>query len=176
MKLAKYLAPVALGGMLVLGGCASTDDQASTQSQASGEPSKVERKAISRAAPAATLDAYKAQVAEHIRTSSGETFEGTLPEILKSVVVLNITLDEEGRPARVVVRRSNGFKQLERVALDSVRNAGPFPAPSAKVLAGGSSVSYLETFLFRADGKFQIRSLVKEPQPGPSGPLVARRK
>ncbi len=176
MKFAKYIAPAALGGMLVLGGCASTDDRPSTQPQASGEPSKVERKAISRAAPTATLDAYKAQVAEHIRASSSETFEGTLPEILKSLVVLDITLDNEGQVARVAVRRSNGFKQLERVALESVRKAGPFPAPSEKVLAGGSSVSYLETWLFRADGKFQIRSLVKEPQPGPSGPLVARRR
>lgn len=176
MEFVKYLAPAMLGGMLVLGGCASTDDRPSTHPQASGELSKVERKAISRAATAATLDAYKAEVAERIRSASGETFEGTLPEILKSLVVLDITLDNEGRVARVAVRRSNGFKHLEQVALDSVRKAGPFPAPSGTVLAGGGSVSYLETWLFRDDGKFQIRSLVKEPQPGPSGPLIARRK
>ena len=45
-----------------------------------------------------------------------------------------------------------------------VRNAGPFSAPGPGVLRSAGSVRFLETFLFRDDGRFQIRSLVETPQ------------
>lgn len=165
MQFGKYLGQIMLGATLVLFGCATTDEapKSSTQAEAPVPQRSVQRKA---SAPSATLDAYKKQVAQRIYDTNPDTFSGLLPPILKSVVVLNVTVDEQGKATRVVVRRSNGFKKLERVALDSVRKAGDFPEPSAKVLAGGKSVTYLETWLFRADGKFQIRSLVTEPQPG----------
>jgi len=51
-------------------------------------------------------------------------------------------------------------KALENVALNSVRRAAPFPAPAWSVRRGDGSVNFLETFLFRDDGRFQIRSLV----------------
>ena len=86
-------------------------------------------------------------------------FTEPLPEMFKSIVVLDITIGRDGALERVVVRRSNGFKQLEARALESVREAAPYAAPGLLVRHGGS-VSFLETFLFRADGRFQIRSLV----------------
>lgn len=168
--LGRHLELVALAGLLVLGGCASSGSRALSGAPA---PAPTAHRATF-VAPASTLEAYKTQVAESIRGASDQTFDGALPPILKSVVVLDITVDRAGRPARVMVRRSNGFRALEQRALDSVRRAGPFPAPSARVLAGDDSVHYLETWLFRADGRFQIRSLVKAPQPGLSGPLAAR--
>jgi protein TonB len=51
---------------------------------------------------------------------------------------------------------------LEDRALESVHRAAPFDAPSSQLLRGGS-VHFLETFLFRDDGRFQIRSLVQTP-------------
>ena len=77
----------------------------------------------------------------------------------KSIVVLDITIGRDGTLERVTVRRSNGFKQLEARALESVRQAAPYAAPGLLVRHGGS-VNFLETFLFRADGRFQIRSLI----------------
>ncbi|HEY9397293.1 MAG TPA: TonB family protein [Burkholderiales bacterium] len=166
MQFGKHLGQIMLGATLVLVGCATTDEAPKSSTQ--GETPVAKRSAHRGVStpPSASLDAYKQQVAQRIYDTNSDTFSGLLPPMLKSVVVLDVTLDDRGKATRVVVRRSNGFKKLERVALDSVRKAGDFPEPSAKVLAGGKSVTYLETWLFRADGKFQIRSLVTEPQPG----------
>ncbi|HLU77405.1 MAG TPA: energy transducer TonB [Burkholderiales bacterium] len=157
---------------LALGGCATTDQAQQTEVSASAPASKKKMRAR-RAANASAVAGYKQQVAKRIYARNPQTFKGKLPPLLKSVVVLRVTVDGNGKATKVSVRRSNGFKQLERVALDSVRKAGPLPRPSAEVLAGGDSFSYLETWLFREDGKFQIRSLA-EAQMGAEG-VVARR-
>jgi protein TonB len=109
-----------------------------------------------RHAPAANLDAYKRQVAERIVKASPYVYEGPVQPLLKSIVVLDISIDAQGRLQRVAVRRSNGFKDLENRALESVRRAAPFAAPPRE-----RGVSYLETFLFRDDGRFRVRSLVE---------------
>jgi TonB family protein len=98
-------------------------------------------------------DAYKRQVAERIAQVNRDAIADSLPEMLKSVVVLNVAIDGSGNLSHLSVRRSNGIRELENAALDSVRRAAPFSAP-------GKSLSFLETFLFRDDGRFQIRSLV----------------
>jgi protein TonB len=82
--------------------------------------------------------------------------------MLKSIVVLDITVDRNGNLARVAVRRSNGYTVLEQRAVSSVRRAAPFEAPSFTLRRQDGSVNVLETFLFRNDGRFQIRSLVAE--------------
>ena len=105
---------------------------------------------------AETLDAYKAEVARHIhRASVRETFHGEVPPLLKSIVVLAITIEPSGAVHAKVVR-SNGFRALEAKALHSVRHATPLPRWSG---AGGRPVHYYETWLFRNDGRFQIRSI-----------------
>ena len=109
--------------------------------------------------PALTIDGYKREVAGRIAAKSPHLFTDPLPEMFKSIVVLDITIGRDGTLERVTVRRSNGFKQLEARALESVRQAAPYAAPSLLVRHGGS-VNFLETFLFRADGRFQIRSLI----------------
>ena len=109
---------------------------------------------------ATTLDRYKIEVAKRIASASPDLFSDPLPEVLKSIVVLDIAIGRDGVPQQVSVRRSNGFRQLEQRAEASVRKAAPFSAPGPEVLRGASSVRFLETFLFRDDGRFQIRSLV----------------
>ena len=105
---------------------------------------------------ASTLEAYKADVARHIyRASPRETFEDAAPPLLKSIVVLSITVHPGGTVHAKVVR-SNGFRSLEARALRSVRRASPLPRWSA---AGGRPIHYYETWLFRRDGRFQIRSI-----------------
>src|SRR5262245_24767120 len=109
---------------------------------------------------ATTLDGYKVEVAKRIASSSHDLFVDPLPEMLKSVVVLDISIGRDGALQQVSLRRSNGIRQLEQRAEASVRKAAPFSAPGPEVLRGASSVRFLETFLFRDDGRFQIRSLV----------------
>ena len=110
----------------------------------------------SNVSTAKTIDAYKAEVAQRIyRASKGEIFDGAAPPLLKSIVVLEVTVDAKGAAqARVV--RSNGFKELEAKALQSVKRVSPLPRWSR---AGTKPVSYYETWLFRGDGRFQIRSI-----------------
>lgn len=112
------------------------------------------------AIPPLTLEGYKRSVAERVARASPDIFSEPLPEMFKSIVVLDITIDRDGRLAQVSVRRSNGYKALENRAMESVKRAAPFVAPAFTVRGRDGSVSFLETFLFRDDGRFQIRSLV----------------
>ena len=111
--------------------------------------------------PALTLEAYKKSVAERIARSSPDVFTEPMPDMFKSIVVLDITIDRDGKLAKVSVRRSNGYQALERKAMDSVKRAAPFVAPAFTVRGRDGSVNFLETFLFRNDGRFRIRSLVE---------------
>ena len=172
----KTFTRIALAASLVaLAGCVAVDDgfkpasvpfTATPPAHGSEAPRSPAASQNRKTVPAATLDAYKREVAEHIAEASGQTFEGILPPLLKSVVVLDITLDRDGRATRVAISRSNGFKDLERDAIASVKRVKTFPAPSAAVLNGSDGVRYMETWLFRDDGKFQIRSLVTKGQAG----------
>lgn len=97
-------------------------------------------------------EAYKRDVASRIAQANQGAIADALPDMLKSVVVLNVAVDPGGHLTEVSVRRSNGYRELEDVALESVRRAAPFPPP-------GRAVAFLETFLFRDDGSFQLRTL-----------------
>ncbi len=114
-----------------------------------------------RAAPL-TLHHYKKDFAERIARSSDALFADPLPEVFKSIVVLDVTIGRDGRLEHVRVYRSNGYKALESAALDSVRQAAPFAVPVRAVQRRDGSVNFLETFLFRNDGRFQIMSLLND--------------
>ena len=107
-----------------------------------------------------TLDDYKRGVAQRIVAASDGTYSTPIPEALKSIVVLEITVDNTGAPLEVSVLRTNGHDALTERAIASVVDAGPFAAPEPALLQGDGSVSFLETFLFRDDDFFQLRSLV----------------
>lgn len=108
-----------------------------------------------------SLDDYKRALAGRIVASSPRlSFHDSLPGTMKSIVVLHIRVDSRGRPTRVAVFRSNGYRGLEQRAVASVVGASPVPPPDA-LLDDTSSLSFLETFLFRDDDCFQVRSLVQ---------------
>jgi len=112
--------------------------------------------------PRTPLDAYKLDVAQRILSANAaHTFEGRPPETLQAVVVLQFTIERSGTLTGLKTLRSRHPAQ-EKVALASVRAAAPFPAPPVALLRS-SRVEVAETWLFRDDGKFQIRSLA-EPQ------------
>jgi TonB family protein len=107
-----------------------------------------------------TLNDYKLGVAKRIAAASAGADSAPLPGVMKSIVVLEITVDELGAPLAVSVYRTNGYPQLAQRALQSVAKAAPFAAPAPELMQGARSVSFLETFLFRDDDSFQLRSLV----------------
>jgi protein TonB len=118
------------------------------------------------ASSAATLDAYKRDAAQHIHdANAADIFEGAPPALLKAVVVLAIAVDAGGGVKSVSVLRSNGYRDLDQRAVQSVRRASPLPRPTRAVLRGASA-GYYETWLFRDDGRFQVRSVAMEQAKG----------
>ncbi len=115
--------------------------------------------------PAASLEAYKKDFAQRIMQTSPEVFGEALPQVFKSIVVVEVTIDRDGRLAGVLVSRSNGYRELEKVALASVRRAAPFTAPARHFARHDGSVRFLETFLFRDDGRFRVRTFAEPPPP-----------
>lgn len=110
-----------------------------------------------------SVNSYKKDAALWIsNVNKKNLFEGAPPPVLKSIVVLAIVIDAEGQPTKVAVLRSNGYSDLEKIAVQSVHRAAPLPHPSRLIVRHGG-VEYTETWLFRNDGRFQIRSLA-EPQ------------
>jgi protein TonB len=109
---------------------------------------------------ARNIDDYKKHAAGHIIAISKHELAESLPPILKSVVVLDITVDKDGNLSRVALWRSNGYEDLERIAIESVKRAGKLPAPSPEVLKGQESVRFLETWLFAHNGRYHVRSVI----------------
>ncbi len=107
---------------------------------------------------AARLDDYKAQVAQHVlQHNPDRSYSGTLPPMLPAIVVLEITVDENGGLKDVAVQRSRD-PDASQVALDSMRRSAPLPPPSQLASATGK-LTFLETFLFADSQRYQLRSL-----------------
>lgn len=117
-----------------------------------------------RESQARSVDGYKRDAARRIYFRNAKLlFDGAPPPVLKSIVVLTIRADAKGTPTSVKVMRSNGYHDLEQVAMKSVRDASPLPVPHPAVLKNGG-IEYVETWLFRDDGRYQIRSLADAQQ------------
>jgi protein TonB len=111
-------------------------------------------------APASpTLDAYKTEVARHVvRHNPDHTFSGRLPEMLPAIVVLNITVDRDGKMTDVEVQRSRD-EDASQVAVASMRRSGTLPKPERLLANNSGSLTFSETFLFNSQYQFQLRSL-----------------
>jgi len=121
--------------------------------------------AATKPEPARTpLDRYKRAVAQQIlRANAPSTFDGVPPHMLRAVIVLQLTVDGKGALAGIKTLRSRSAEHAA-AATKSVRTAGPLPAPPRELLRGGH-LEYAETWLFRDDGKFQVRSVAEAQAP-----------
>jgi protein TonB len=124
--------------------------------------------------PPSPLDLYKQSAARHIVVKNRpRTFEDVPEHFLRSIVVLRIVVDSRGTVKTVFVDRGNGYTSLEKVAVKAVRDSSPLPAPPPQLVRTGS-LEYSESFLFRKDNRFQIRSIALE-QPDPDAPPPVKR-
>ena len=143
--------------VLLLAACAAQEPVPTAAPGAeAAAPSQPRRAAPPARTTSANIDAYKREVARRIVSASPHVYDDPVQPMLKSIVVLDISIDRRGQLTAVKVRRSNGYRDLENRALESVRRAAPFTAPPRN-----APVNYLETFLFRNDGRFRVRSLVE---------------
>ena len=70
-------------------------------------------------------------------------------------------VDDRGQATRVnVMRTPDHARHLGKVAVDTVRRAGPYGAPSRDLLAGKRELVFTETWLFRDDERFQFVNFI----------------
>ena len=143
------------------GAPAPTPPPAVPAQQQPAEPPAPPQAATPKREPARTpLDRYKRAVAQQIlQTNAPRTFEGVPPHLLRAVIVLQLTVDGKGALTDVRTLRSRSAEHAA-AATKSVRAAGRLPAPPRELLRGGR-LEFVETWLFRDDGKFQVRSLAE---------------
>lgn len=107
--------------------------------------------------PPAGLDNYKTQVAQHVASHNPEhQYSGTLPAMLPAIVVLEITVNQDGRMTDVAVQRARDAHAAQ-VALASMRRSEPLPPPQRLAQAG--PLTFSETFLFADAERYQLRSI-----------------
>lgn len=156
-----------------LAGCGPQAERPATPPEARVEqpPPAPEQKAEAPVAPApkpkTPVDLYKEDVARHVagKNAARVYFEAP-PHFLRSVVVLQIAVDTHGTVTRTRTLRTNGYADLEQAAHRSVKAAAPLPAPPAGLVRTGV-FEFSETWLFRDDGRFQLRSLADGVQADP---------
>ena len=90
--------------------------------------------------------------------NTAHTFSGALPPMLPAIVVMRITVDQNGKLTQANVMRSRD-EEASKVALASIRRTAYLPMPYNLARGPGRSLTYMETFLFNADYRFQLRTL-----------------
>jgi protein TonB len=86
-------------------------------------------------------------------------FEGRPPNPLKAVVVLDLTVGADGRLQRATVMRApDHARELGAEAVRTAQAALPLPAPPRSLVSRGP-LRFTETWLFRHDNRFQLRTL-----------------
>jgi protein TonB len=108
-------------------------------------------------APAVDWPAWKREAARRIvATSPGRTYGGRVPDPLLAIPVLEIDLEADGRVRAIrVLRRPTQATDTIQLAIDAVRRAAPFAA----VRHLPRPWTWVETFLFDDDRRFQLRTL-----------------
>jgi protein TonB len=78
---------------------------------------------------------------------------------LRAVVVLEVAVAADGQVRNATLLRvPDHSRDLGRVAMRAVSAASPLPPPPRTLVAAGA-YRFTETWLFREDGKFQLRTL-----------------
>lgn len=110
---------------------------------------------------ARSVEEYKRDFAGHLhQTSAEQIFTGAPPHLLRSVIVMSVALDTSGNVVTARVLRDNGDPETVQRALDSVRRGAPYPRPASRMFNRGR-LEFTETWLFRDDGRFQLRTLAE---------------
>jgi len=164
----------ATAAAVTVAGCAPQSERPAPPPETRAEqpvPPAAESKAEAPATPApkpkTPLDLYKEDVARHVAAkNSAKVYAGVPPHFLRSVVVVQVTVDRQGSVTRLRTLRTNGYADLEHAAHRSVTAAVPLPAPPTALMRAGM-FEFSETWLFRDDGRFQLRSLADGAQGDP---------
>lgn len=116
---------------------------------------------LQAASAAATVEEYQHEFAKLLHAANaGMVFEGPPPNPVRAVIVMRAEVDAIGELRRLeLVRAPWHDPWLEDLVRQTVRQLGPLPRPSLKLMNGGRSVAFQETWLFDYQGRFRLRSL-----------------
>lgn len=105
------------------------------------------------------LEQWKRQAAERIHAANAQQlFEGRPHHLLQGVIVVDVTVDQQGKVTRSRIVRSPGIARLDRMVYASLKTASPLPAPPPALMKTGP-ITYSETWLFTNDSKWRLRTL-----------------
>jgi protein TonB len=106
-----------------------------------------------------TLAQWKRDAAQKIHAHNKQHIaEGKLPQIVHAVVVVQLTVAPDGRVVKSEVLRRPDYAAPEAaLAIKTAHAASPLPPVPAS--AGKGNIQVAETWLFRKDGRFQLRTL-----------------
>lgn len=110
-------------------------------------------------------EAYRKLCAQHLYDRYAERiYPGMLPPMLYAIGVLELLLDEDGHIQDMNWMREPAQAQEVPPQIEAlVQAAAPFPAPQ-HLRHGEVMVSYTETWLWDASGKFQLHTLSEGQQ------------
>jgi len=113
------------------------------------------------AEPQSEADWRRALAQRILAANPDRVFEGRPPHPLKAVVVLELTVGADGRLQRATVLRApDHARELGAEAVRTAQAASPLPAPP-RALLGRGAARLTETWLFRGDNRFQLRTLAE---------------
>lgn len=129
-------------------------------------PSHIPETAPARRPNLDTLDGYKIAFAEQVVAANPSlVFSGSLPPMMRSIVVLDISIDKDGDLKRVFVHRSRN-NEASQLAVGAVKRAEKtFPKPGKLLPNKRKTLDFSETFLFDDQFKFQLRTLAGPQYP-----------
>ncbi|MGZ5184930.1 MAG: energy transducer TonB [Caldimonas sp.] len=108
---------------------------------------------------AADPRSYRIDAARHIYAAyAPRIFKGRLPPLIHAVVVVETTVDHNGRPSDVkLVRGPSHAPDVSAAVIEMIRRVSPLPAPSR--FAG--NLKFTEIWLITKDGRFQLDALTE---------------
>lgn len=152
------LAALMVSAAALLAAC-STREPARAPAPAPARPSPgvAAPVASAPASSARTWDQYRVAAAHRITAANaGRTFDGTPPDVLLAIPVLEIELNADGSVRHVeVMRYPRQARDTVPLAIEAIKRAAPF----GDVTRLPKPWKYTETFLFNDDRKFKLRSL-----------------
>ena len=121
--------------------------------------SEPKRSHVQKVSLATNPKSYRIDAARHIYESySSRIYKGRLPPLIHAVVVLETTVDEQGRPREVkVVRGPSHAPDVTAAVREMTFRVGPLPLPSKL----GAPVRFIEIWLVHKNGRFQLDALTE---------------
>jgi hypothetical protein len=100
---------------------------------------------------------YRQDAARHLyHHYSHRIYKGKLPPMLKSVGVVDVVVGHKGQVLNIIWLRAPRHADVTREIENLILSASPYPAP-VKL----RKVTYTETWLWHASGRFQLDTLTE---------------